>query len=343
MTKLDALVTIIIPIYNAMDFLSPCLQSVREQTYRNIEVILVDDKSTDDSHEVEENFKKLDQRFIVHSNKANVGASACRKLGMQLSLGEYITFLDADDYLHPQAIMKMVEGMKMADVCICSHMYDFDDKIAPSVMRSKPGLYKGRNLDEFREKMIFSIDGYDFMSVYGTLWGKMFKRSLLLQNSKYIDERLWFSEDHLYLVAILLDISSCYIIPDALYYYRQYPDQTIHHYREGFFENSVQLYYDFAELLNEKVTCVQLKESNREFFLKNIEGSIKKELIDSGKSYASNMAFLKKVCRNDTVKQLLATSDLNKFDKSCKKYLTWLRRGWLHLIYFSLKIKKRGH
>jgi glycosyltransferase involved in cell wall biosynthesis len=238
MTGMDELVTIVIPIYNAEKYVGQCLQSVHEQTYHNIEVIMVDDASSDGSCRVAERYMLSDSRFVLYRNEKNSGVSACRKMGIQMSHGTFITFLDDDDYLHPQAIEKMVVGMMQGDMCICSYIYDTNGQLRVAKMRSMAGRYDQPELCKLRENMIFSVDGYDSMSVYGTLTAKMFRRQLLLQNISYMDDRLWLSEDHFYLVAMLLDISSCYIIPDALYYYRQHPDQTVRRYRQGLLENS---------------------------------------------------------------------------------------------------------
>lgn len=104
------LVSIIIPSYNSLNFLNECLDSALNQTYKHIEIILIDDGSTDGTSN---HFKKWTERGIKCIKQENLGASSARNHGLDLATGEYIQFLDADDLLHPDKIKRQVESMKI--------------------------------------------------------------------------------------------------------------------------------------------------------------------------------------------------------------------------------------
>ena len=103
----DKLVSIIIPVYNSQDYLQKCLDSVLCQTYKNIEVILVDDGSTDRSAAICDDFHQRDQRVKVF-HRENMGASLARKFGLSVANGQFIQFVDSDDWIKPFMTEKLI-------------------------------------------------------------------------------------------------------------------------------------------------------------------------------------------------------------------------------------------
>ena len=98
------LVSIIVPVYNAADHIARCIESIRRQTYRNLEIILLNDGSKDVSYAVCQSYAGIDRRIVV-IDKNNSGVSATRNLGMQEAHGKYFQFVDADDFIQPYACM----------------------------------------------------------------------------------------------------------------------------------------------------------------------------------------------------------------------------------------------
>ena len=96
----NSIISVIIPVYNVEKYLSRCIESVLNQTYRNLEIIIVDDGSTDDSLNICRRYEKKDKRIkVIHQD--NGGLSSARNKGLMNSTGEYISFVDSDDWLHP--------------------------------------------------------------------------------------------------------------------------------------------------------------------------------------------------------------------------------------------------
>ena len=110
-------VTIIVPIYNMEKYLVDCLESILNQSYRELEIILVDDGSTDNSKNIIEKYKKVDTR-IISAYQKNMGAPAARNLGIDMANGEYIMFFDSDDVLEKDGIKKLVGNVKDADLIV---------------------------------------------------------------------------------------------------------------------------------------------------------------------------------------------------------------------------------
>ena len=120
------MVSIVIPIYNASPYLAACLCSVAGQTYHDIEVIMVDDGSSDDSHAIAQAFVQADSRFRLYE-QPNQGAAVARNAGMRCAQGEYLAFIDADDYIVADYIQQLVDAIKGADMVQCGYQRVADD------------------------------------------------------------------------------------------------------------------------------------------------------------------------------------------------------------------------
>ncbi|MBO5631554.1 MAG: glycosyltransferase, partial [Aeriscardovia sp.] len=148
----DKLVSIIIPVYNSQDYLQKCLDSVLCQTYKNIEVILVDDGSTDRSAAICDDFHQRDQRVKVF-HRENMGASLARKFGLSVANGQFIQFVDSDDWIKPFMTEKLICSAEKNDSSIAwcdvemvekDKSYDFKIQYNSSSTEMLKSLYWGR-------------------------------------------------------------------------------------------------------------------------------------------------------------------------------------------------------
>ena len=164
------LVSIIIPIYNVEKYLEQCIKSLINQTYRNLEIILINDGSTDKSTKICEKYKNQDNR-IVFINKKNGGAASAKNEGLKIAKGDYITFVDSDDFIEPDMIEYMVNTIKKynSDIIQCSFT----------------NLYK--NTERFKQDKIVEqkISSKDFLELFlkkwdsSLFWNKLFKREVI--------------------------------------------------------------------------------------------------------------------------------------------------------------------
>ena len=126
--KMDKLVSVIVPVYNVQEFVGECIESIINQTYTNMEIILVDDGSTDQSGVICDEYAKKDKRIsVIH--KENGGLSDARNAGVIQAKGEYISFVDSDDYLAPETISKFYKELNLhdCDIAVCNIMRFYDD------------------------------------------------------------------------------------------------------------------------------------------------------------------------------------------------------------------------
>ena len=211
----EGLVSIIIPVYNTSAYIDRCLDSVTKQSYNNIEIILVDDGSTDDSYEKCLSWAKKDDRIKIITQE-NGGLSAARNAGLDVCKGEYIQFLDSDDKIGQDMIKKMISEIEKnnADLAACAFYNIYEDKTLKGSM--KAGIIIGNDI----VKSMFS-PGFFLSSC-----NKIFKRNLLLsETGQFIKfTKGLLSEDSVWLSEILPKAKRAIYVDIPFYYWYRRSD-----------------------------------------------------------------------------------------------------------------------
>lgn len=212
----DALISVIVPIYNVEDYLVECLESILRQTYQNLEVILVDDGSIDASGTICDEYQKKDGRIVVR-HKENGGVGAARNTGLELATGDYIAFTDPDDWMEADMLEKMINVLKsrQADISFCR----FHTEIIPEERRYiyKPIEKKVGNGSDAVCQMFNAL-------AYGTMvWNKMFHRKMIYSlDGSFIkfSEELKCGEDEIWLIEVVQNAHCVAYLQEELYYWR---------------------------------------------------------------------------------------------------------------------------
>jgi len=216
------LVSIIVPIYNVAIYLHQCVSSALDQSYKNIEIILVNDGSTDDGLILCESFAKKDNRVRV-INQKNKGLVSARKLGLAAANGDYIFNLDGDDWIDPECINTLVSYAVSddVDVVISGYYREFvglEVLIPPRV----PAKLYDRDVivNEIFPKMIFDSN-VNTHGVSTFSWGKLFKKELILQHQLDVPEDVTLGEDAVVTYPCVGNAKKLMVIHQPLYFYRQ--------------------------------------------------------------------------------------------------------------------------
>lgn len=178
-------VSIIIPVYNVEDYLSQCLDSVINQTYKNIEIILIDDGSSDLSGKICDEYARKDKRIAVYHN-TNHGVSYSRNYGIKVSIGEYILFVDSDDYIERNYVETLMEPIFLQnyDLIICSAWDVFgENKIPKAINFNLTGVFK---------------EDYQYVLRTVAPWGKLYVSEIIKKNKILFPEDISYGEDHLF-------------------------------------------------------------------------------------------------------------------------------------------------
>lgn len=191
---MNDLVSIIIPIYNVEKYLSKCIDSVINQTYQNLEILLIDDGSTDNSSEICETYSKKDNRIkVIH--KENSGVSSARNKGLENAIGKYVCFVDSDDEVKAEYIATLVRLMTEKKVDMA--MINYIKKDLEHEERIKYFLKDKRlNKKQFFEQL------FQPNSFAGYLWNKIFERETILKYQISFNENIYVCEDLLFVCQV---------------------------------------------------------------------------------------------------------------------------------------------
>lgn len=216
-------VSIIIPIYKAERYLNRCLDSVLKQTYKNIEVILVDDGSPDKCPEICDNYKEKDKRIkVIHSE--NYGQGVARNKGLELAEGTYISFVDADDVLAKDAIERLITVAEGDKYDIVSGNYFIVDEAVKihSNSFSSGQISKYGCQDEIKRYNLYKTS-----SSFGYVWGKLYRREFISEYKIRFDSaKKVFMEDSLFNLKAFSYNPKYYVLNEPIYYYYIYESST---------------------------------------------------------------------------------------------------------------------
>ncbi|MCM1038087.1 MAG: glycosyltransferase [Ruminococcus sp.] len=213
------LLSVIVPFYNTEIFLPKCIESIRQQTYSNLEIILVNNGSTDHSNNVCERYQKCDSRIKVIYEKMR-GAVAARKAGVKIAAGQYAAYVDSDDWIEPDMYKTMMDRIGDADIIACGLKQDINAKcIGYQTSALPPGVYCGEGLTELHKKMIYTGHFYSW-GVQSSVVSKIYKTELLRRNQLKVPNEIRMGEDPACLYPALLEIQKIIIIEECFYHYQ---------------------------------------------------------------------------------------------------------------------------
>ena len=209
------LISVIVPIYGVEKYLEECLDSILTQTYRQLEIILIDDGSTDRCGEICDRYASRDSRIkVIH--QTNQGLSAARNVGMDMATGEYISFIDSDDYIAPHFYEKLLEGFKEhpeAKVTACQVFKNEDGKITPLICNRRhqfPTIHTSLWCQD-------AILGKTNVTVWNKLYQAELLKEIRFRKGRIVEDVLFMYD---FLPICISQQALLLLLPDYLYYYR---------------------------------------------------------------------------------------------------------------------------
>ena len=205
------LVSIIIPAYNTEKYIVKCLKSLQVQTYDNIEVIIVNDGSIDQTQNIISAFIKTDKRFLL-INQENAGVSSARNVGINVSTGNYLIFVDSDDYVAPDYVETLLTLMKLGNnELVCADYY-----------KVKNGVVYSHSTDTQNVDILSRNDAIDLLHsdryFQGYLWNKIFLKEIVTQNYISFDPEIKIWEDMQFCLKYLIHIEKIVYINKPIYF-----------------------------------------------------------------------------------------------------------------------------
>lgn len=220
-------ISIIVPIYNVSSYLNQCIDSIINQTFKNLEIILVDDGSTDNSGVICDRYAEIDPRIkVIH--KENGGLVSARKAGLQCAGGEYAAFVDGDDWIDFDMYENLVKEMEdsKADIITSAAYKEFKDSTSVLTDTLPPGIYTNET-PKLCKNMIFYKSMADNGIIPG-IWSKVYKLNLLKEYYLCMDDNICFGEDAACVYTCIPFSNRVQITHRPFYHYRFRSDSIVH-------------------------------------------------------------------------------------------------------------------
>ena len=286
-----SLVSVIVPVHNTAAYLRKCVDSICNQSLKEIEIILVDNLSTDGSAEICDNYLKTDSRVkVLHLQEAN--ASVARNAGIEIASSPYIGFIDSDDYIEPEMYEKLLEAIikNKCTMSICNVNYVFEDgKIMPKNLKAKDEVFEFA--DAIRE-----MNTYEKFDM--GVWSKLFKKELF-ESIRFPVGKL--SEDFYIMYRIFDRAQKVSYISETLYNYLQRTSSLTrnkkinHDFYKAAHDQMVYLDQKYPELsVVGHVSYVSAILTVYDYYLKNKVKCPKNFIKNSRKTIRKNMSYVKK-------------------------------------------------
>lgn len=251
----NLIISIIIPVYNTENYLQECIDSVRQQSYKNLELIFINDGSTDNSSVILDRAAESDTRIKIVEQE-NSGLSAARNRGMREASGDYIMFLDSDDWLDKETCEVALGKMKQydADVVFWSYIREYREKsLKTPLFGDKEIIWQSNDIRKLFRRMV-GLTGKELAEPQKTdslitAWGKLYKKSVL-NDIDFVDTKIIGTEDALFNIQVFSQTQTAVYIPGYFSHYRKYNEISLtHQYKTKLAKQWKELYQRILQVL----------------------------------------------------------------------------------------------
>lgn len=338
--------SVIIPVYNVERYLERCVDSIRNQTLYELEIILIDDGSTDASGQICDNLSKEDKRIrVIH--KENEGQGIARNCGLEIAIGKYVAFVDSDDYMEEDAYEFIIGQMERKDAQIASFGYTKDDANGKVVYQSKirERDYRKKEINSQFILHFFGDDPEDDDLRGVSACMSIYRMDIINKNQiRFLSERQVFSEDTIFNLDYCKCIDKAIVCQRRLYHYCLKEDS----FTKGYQKDRWELTLYFTKLLEEYAEYYEIEkdvDSRIKMVLwVSLMDSIKQEvrLINNtpAKKIKKNV---RNICEQWEVRELIGKLDVEKLNKKQKLFYLCLKyKCYSGLLLLSYLRNRRG-
>ncbi len=326
----NSLISIVVPIYNASPYLDKCIKSIISQSYKNIEIILINDGSTDNSLCICNSYAESDKRIRVYSKK-NAGVSSARNYGMKVASGKYICFIDSDDYIDSDYCYKLIKNLTPDTHMVVLGMRTVNNNIEGKInYRLESGYYDCKKI-----RRLVIDDGTFSGFTFGSSCSVLFELQTIKENKLTFNEKIKYNEDGLFTSLYVFSLKKGDIwinYSECPYIYRMNLSSATHTVDIKRFKNDM----DVIEAVLLLLPCSEIHDQIK---LRKATIAIA-ELLVYKRNHELSYKKVKEVISNEAVLdafEIISISNLNN-KKRIITILIRLRQYWL--LYIILKNKK---
>lgn len=342
---MEELISIIVPVYNVEKYLHRCIESIRNQSYKNLEIILVDDGSSDQCPQMCDDFAVQDQRIKVIHRK-NGGQGLARNSALDIATGAYIAFIDSDDWISPNHIKNLYNELKRcsADVAIGSYTAvgtDQSQKICRTSLEER--IYEG---EEITKRLILPLFGADeeFRSdvqVNASSSMSLYSMKLIAEYGiRFLDVREVVGEDLFFNLDFCFRAKKIVVVDEIGYYYFENQSSTSRKYDSNRFSRTLE----FKKALEMRAAFWGLtKEAEMRIersFLMKIRVIIRLIVTDNDLPRAEKIQSIRNILRDETVHRSLTSYPIESYIPAIRVLVILMREKKVVLVYFLMRFRE---
>lgn len=337
-------VSVIVPVYNAEKYLDRCIGSLVSQTYKDLEIILVDDGSTDRSPAMCDAWAKKDGRIrVIH--KENAGAGMARNAALDAAAGDIICFVDSDDYIAPELVFKVVSALdeNAADIVLFgkTNVTYAGEMREPMIPEAPQSVYSG---NEIAAKLLPAViynnrKDSDIRNLPLSLWScAVTAQTVKRAGWRLISEREIFSEDSYGLIELYRHVRRAVILKEALYFYCENAASLSHGYRNQQFDLIKGFRARAFELAGSFEDPEPVRERICDLYLSFLIGSMK-QLVTSDMRLSEKLGFIRRIIGDPATRDSIDTAGLNDSGRARNILYYTMRKGLAGLVYLMVKLQ----
>lgn len=249
----NPLISVVVPVYNIQKYIGKCIESIINQTYGNLEIILVDDGSKDNSGEICDEYAKRDNRIkVIH--KENGGLVSARKAGIREAAGEYAAYVDGDDWIDNNMYSELAGAIGDADVIVSGVIRDYKNYSACEVNKISEGIYQADSLQIIYKSMIYTGKFFE-RGIQPHVFNALYKTDLLLKNQLQVPDEVRVMEDAACFYPVLLDAKKIVLTNTCYYHYVMRSDSIMGKNDNTELERYKILYQYFRNRFSNAISC----------------------------------------------------------------------------------------
>lgn len=338
------LISVIVPIYNVEKYIDQCVESIVRQTYRNLEIILVDDGSPDRCPEICDQWEQRDSRIrVIH--KENAGAGFARNTGIDCANGAFLCFFDSDDFVAEDALEKAYTLIRKENADIVVFGVTVVDQNGQTLRRVIPTgkklVYRGAEVQStFLPDL---IDGNHNKTQNDnlclSLWSCLFSADLIRKNEwRLVSEREYASEDSYSLILLYHSVGCVAILPEALYFYRETQGSLSRVYREDSYEKLREFYrtcqalaehFDYNDEVSRRIAGLLLSQ----------EIGALKQLVAADLPQSKKIAHIRRILNDEIMREALKKVNWQYTSRARNVLLLAMRRRMSRLVCLFVKLQ----
>lgn len=346
-------ISIIVPVYNTELYLKKCIESVLNQTYKNIEIICVNDSSTDNSLQLLNEYAKIDDRIVVITQE-NEGLSGARNKGLLFVSGQYIMFLDSDDWIDENTCEVALNTLHKhnAQVVFWPYIREFADKSLPKIIFNDDEIvFEGEDCKMKVHRRFVGLLGEELAQVENadaivTAWGKLYDAGAIqAKNIRFIDTKIIGTEDAIFNFEVFNDVNCAVYINKYFSHYRRDNENSLTtNFKPKLFLQWQNLFLCFEEVIQKNNLGAEYEQALKNRIALSIVG-LGINLTNSTKSAKEIRKEIKSIISSEKYREAYLKLTLGYFPIHWKIFFFFAKHNLAFGVYILLRViqKMRGH